>query len=554
MQQPQLISESAAKRYVEQGWWRNETILDAFEAAVSRTPEKTAVVAPGGVRLTYAQLDGLAKRAACGLAAAGVRKGDVVSIQLPNCAEFVVTHLAASRLGAVTNLLLPTYRTKELRYILGFAQTKVVVIPSRHRNFDFPAMYADLWPGLPDLAAIYVVGGGGAKGMRSYEALFAHGEASPREQLQGNDVTALIFTSGTEATPKGVLHTHNTMMYGTTQMAHICRLTCEDVVWVPSPAGHGTGFQWGMRQAIALGGTMVLQDIWDVDEALRLIEQEHCTFVMTATPFVVMLLESPALRQPRRTSLRVFTCAGAPIPRLIGEKAREKIGTTLIGMWGMSECFVGTASSLDASDDKLFATDGCAMPGGDVAIFDDTRTGTLAAGEVGELAVRGPFVAIGYFNDPERTASTFRSDGWLFTNDLATMDRDGYIRIVGRKKDIINRGALKISSREIEDMLIEHPAVARVALVPLPDQRLGEKACACLVTRDGAEVTIAELATYLSDCGVAKYKLPEYIAILDEFPMTPSGKIQKFRLRDDIIAGAIGTSPQYKAAPAVKDE
>jgi non-ribosomal peptide synthetase component E (peptide arylation enzyme) len=554
MQNTQPILESVAKRYVEQGWWRNQTLLDPFDAAVLRTPKKTAIVAPGGVRLDYAELGGLVNRAACGLASAGVRKGDVVSIQLPNCAEFVVVHLAATRLGAVTNPLLPTYRAKELRYILGFAHTKVVVIPSHHRNFDFTAMYGDLWPGLPELAAIYVVGGGGAKGMRSYNALYAEGEVPPRETPQGNDVTALMFTSGTEATPKGVVHTHNTMMYQTTQMATILQLTSDDVIWMPSPVGHGTGFQWGVRLATSLGATLVLQDMWEVDEALRLIEQERCTFVLSATPFVVMLLDSPALRQPRETSLRIFACAGAAIPPLMGEKARAKMGCTLIGMWGLTECFLASASPVTCPDEKLWTTDGCALPGVELAIFDDTRTHMLAPGEVGEVAVRGPNVSLGYFNDPERTASTFRSDGWLFSNDLATMDGDGFIRIVGRKKDIINRGGLKISSREIEELILDHPAVAQVALIALPDVRLGEKACACLVTRDGADVRFSELANYLSDRGLAKYKLPEFMVILDNLPMTPSGKVQKFRLRDDIIAGAIVTSPPYKTGKAVKDE
>jgi non-ribosomal peptide synthetase component E (peptide arylation enzyme) len=544
----QMTSSPAADRYLQQGWWRNQTLLEYFDRAVRQTPAKTAVVGPGGVRLSFGELGKLVERVAAGLVAAGVGKGDVVSIQLPNCAEFVVVHLAANRLGAVTNPLLPTYRAKELGYILARARTKVVVVPAEHRRFDFQAMYRDLLPVLPELSAVYVVGGHAREGMCAYEALLAQGEFAGGAELDGNDLAALIFTSGTESSPKGVMHTHNTMMYATLEMAGLLGLTSEDVVWVPSPIGHGTGFLWGVRQAITLGATVVLQDAWDVDEALRLIEQERCSFVLSATPFVAMLLESPKLAQHDLSSLRIFACAGATIPRQMGERARQQIGCTLIGMWGMSECFVGSASAPTDPDDKLWASDGRAMPGAELAIFDDDHKQQLPPGEVGELATRGPHVALGYFNDPERTAAAFSAEGWLFSGDLATIDPQGYIRIVGRKKDIINRGGLKISAREIEDLILEHPKVARVAVVPLPDARLGEKCCACVVTRDDAQIGLAELTSLLLERGVATYKLPEFVALLHDFPMTPSGKVQKFRLRDDILVGRIATAPPYAGA------
>ena len=549
MEPTRKISESDAKRYVEEGWWQNKTLVDHFDAAVLRTPKKTAVVAPGGVRLDYAELAQRVTKAACGLAKAGVHKGDVVSVQLPNCAEALVLHLAITRLGAVTNPLLPTYRSKELRYILGFARSKVVVIPSRHRNFDLAPMHAELWPDLPDLAAIFVLGGTGAEGMQDFEALYVENEVPPSVKADPNDVTVLIFTSGTESTPKGVMHSHNTFMHAATNMARVHQVTSEDIIWAPSPVGHGTGFGWGIRFAPALGATLVLQDLWDEEEALRLLEEERCTWVLAATPFVVMLLESAALRRKKwNLSLRTFCCAGAPVPRLIGELAREKLGCTLAGAWGQTEGFMASVPPITAPDEKLWNTDGCAITGGvELAVFDEeTRTRILPPGELGELATRGPNVSLGYFNDPERTAAVFRDDGWLFSNDLATMDADGYIRIAGRKKDIINRGGLKYPSREIEELMLKHPAVAQIAVVPVPDKRLGEKACACIITRNGASIGFSEMASYLSDCGVAKFKLPEYMVILDSIPMTPSGKVQKFRLRDDIVAGAISTSPPFK--------
>ena len=206
-------------------------------------------------------------------------------------------------------------------------------------------------------------------------------------------------------------------------------------------------------------------------------------------------------------------------------------------MWGMTECFVGSASSPDGSDDKLWGTDGCAMPGGELAIFDENRSKTLPPGEVGELAARGPFVALGYFGDPERSRDTFTPDGWLFSNDLATIDADGYIRLVGRKKEIVNRGGLKISVRQMEDYLVSHPKILSVAIVGVPDRLLGEKSCACIVPRGNQAITLQEITDFLEARQVAKYKFPEYLILLPEMPTTPSGKIQKYVLRDNFVKG-----------------
>lgn len=541
---PQIaVPADVRERYVREGWWVNRSLIEYFDAAVARRPEKIAIVAPDGVRLTYGETAERVQRIAANLGARGIGSGDVISIQLPNCAEAVLIHLAASRLGAVTNPLLPNYRTKELSYILRFAHTAAVFIPKRYRGFDFPEMYAEMRAQLPDLRAVFVVDDAAPEGFDRFADLLQPATATvPSLPVDGDDITALIFTSGTESTPKGVMHSHNTTLYATLTMARLLGLTEDDVVWMPSPVGHGTGFLWGIRQAITLGGTIVLQDLWDPEEALKLIERERCTFTLSATPFVSMLLDAPSIGQRDLSSFRFFACAGAPIPRQVGIDAKAKLGCKLIGMWGMSECFVGTASPPSDPDEKLWGSDGKAMPGGEVAIFDESRSTRLAPGEVGELAVRGPFVAPGYFNDPVRTQETFSSGGWLFTNDLAVMDAEGYIRIVGRKKDIINRGGLKISAREIEDLLAQAPEIRQAAVVPVPDDRLGEKSCVFLVLREGKDLSFDQLSDYLETRGLAKYKLPEYMVVTDGLPMTPSGKIQKFKLVEGFTTG------RYRAA------
>ena len=374
-------------------------------------------------------------------------------------------------------------------------------------------------------------GNGNGNGATGPEPLVATAETT------GEDITALIFTSGTESSPKGVMHSHDTQMYGTVWMARLLGLTGDDIVWAPSPISHGTGFQWGVREAITLGATLVLQDIWSPDEALRLIERERCTFTLGATPFAAMLMESPLVGSLDLSDFRIFACAGAAIPHQLGVAMRQKIGCTLIGMWGMTECFVGSASAPDAPDDKLWGTDGRAMPGGELAIFDEARSKTLPPGEVGELAARGPFVALGYFGDPERSRETFTPDGWLFSNDLATIDAEGYIRLVGRKKEIVNRGGLKISVRQMEDYLVSHPKILSIAIIGVPDRLLGEKSCACVVPRGNQTITLREITDFLEAREVARYKFPEYLVILPEMPTTPSGKIQKYLLRDNFIKG-----------------
>lgn len=534
------LTPERSRLYTQNGLWCGKNLIEYFDAAVARTPNKTAVVAPGA-RMTYAELDAQTNSVAAHLRALGIRKGDVISVQLPNCPEFVTVHLAASRLGVVTNSLLHIYRDADVSYIMGKARTAAVFIPQFYRKFDYPTMYANIWPSLPDLKHVFVLGGEGLPGMKSFETLRAPtGAATARvatEPYSGDDVCALVFTSGTESKPKGVMHSHNTLMYSTLSMAKLLGLNADDSVWTPSPVGHGTGFLWGVRQAITLGATVVLQDIWDPDEALRLIARERCTFTMAATPFAAMLLESPLVGTLDLSSFRIFACAGTAIPQKLGMDMRKRLGCTLIGMWGMSECAVGSASPPSDPGEKLWGTDGKAVIGAELAIFDDTRTHMLPTGEVGELASRGPHVALGYFNDPERTKETFRADGWLFTGDLAKMDADGYIRLVGRKKEIINRGALKISVAQMEEYLVSHPKVLSVAMVGVPDERLGEKSCAFVVTRNEATTSLKEINDFLDEHKVAKYKFPEYLVLLRELPTTPSGKIQKFVLRDGFIKG-----------------
>jgi non-ribosomal peptide synthetase component E (peptide arylation enzyme) len=525
--------------YEAQGLWPGRTLADAFDIALERTPDKLLVVTDTGVRLTYREVADQVARLETSLRALGIGHGDVISVQLPNRAEFVVIHLAATRVGAVTNPLLPLYRAKELRYILGFAATKLVFIPGRYRNFDYPALYGELAGALPLLDHVCVVGEGGPPDMLRFADLLEAPPSPPQAvEVDGNDTTILLFTSGTEASPKGVIHTHNTLMYGNITMPPLLGLTSDEVIWAVSPIAHAAGLEWGVRQAIVLGGTVVLQDQWDVEAALDLIEREGCTFSTAATAFPAMLLDSPSIGERDLSRFRTFLCGGAAIPSTLGAAMMARLGCNLIPCWGMSECFAATMGAPADPADKRWGTDGRALPGSEIAIFDETRTRQLPAGQEGEIATRGPHVCLGYFNDPERTAETFSDDGWLFSNDLGTLDENGYLRVVGRKKDIINRGGLKISAGEIEELLARDPRVRAVAVIAVPDAKLGEKSCACIIPSDAGIPTLDDLVATLKDCGIANYKLPEYLAVLDAFPTTPTGKTQKFKLREGLLDGS----------------
>jgi non-ribosomal peptide synthetase component E (peptide arylation enzyme) len=533
-----ILDPARGKAYVEEGLWISRTLIDAFDEHVEKTPEKIACVAARGVRWTYRETAERVEVLAANLARAGVNHGDVISVQLPNWGEFLVVHLAATRLGAITNSLLPVYRAKDIGYILGLARSKLAIIPDTFRGHDYPATYRSLRAKLPDLEQVFVVGDTCPDDMQPFSALMTDSGAprAERRRFDGDDVTILIFTSGTESSPKGVMHSHNTLMYGNLAAAKLLALTSEEVVWAVSPIGHASGIEWNLRQAIVLGGTLVMQENWEPEAALAIIEKERCTYTCAATPFATMLLEAPSLSAHDLSSFRIFLCGGASIPAALGQEVRDRIGCNLIPCWGMSECFAATMCSVSDPDDKRWGTDGAAMPGAEMAIFDEDRVSRLKSGEVGEIATRGPHVCLGYLRDPERTAETFSNDGWLFSGDLGVLDEQGYLRVVGRKKDIINRGGLKISAREVEEMIGKHPSVLRVALVGVPDRRLGEKSCAYVVLREGRTLTIEQLTGFLDGVGIAKYKLPEYLRFVDEMPMTLTGKVQKFKLKEDFLS------------------
>ena len=528
-QRQRLLARRGAM--VAAGYWRDTTLLDHLARAL---PDRTALVARRSetgeeTRLSYAEFDRRSTLVALALRERGIRRGDVVSFQLPNWWEFSVLHLACLKLGAVSNPLMSIFRERELRFMLGLAESKVLVVPARFRGFDYAAMAAALRPQLPALSHVVVAGGQGAE---SFDALLAPAgdPAAFRADPPGpDDVIQLLYTSGTTGEPKGVMHSSNTMLSNLRPFAERLGLGAADVIHMPSPLAHQLGFMYGIVLPVMLGCTAVLQDIFQAPEMARQVREEGCTFTMGATPFLSDLTEHVAASGEATDSLRVFVSAGAPIPRALVAKARPTLGAAIVSAWGMSENGAVTTTRLDDPEEKTTGTDGLALAGMELRVLD-ADGGLAAPGSEGALQVRGCSNFVGYLKRPDLDPSD--PEGWFDTGDLARMDAEGYIRIAGRSKDIIIRGGENIPVVEVEGLLFRHPAIAEIAIVGYPDARLGERACAYVRLKDGATLTLPEVVRYLEEQRMARQYIPERLEIVDALPRTPSGKIQKFKLRE----------------------
>jgi cyclohexanecarboxylate-CoA ligase len=529
------------------GYWRDETLDVYLDRWARERAGKTAAVDAGG-RLTWSELARSVERVAYGLAEHGIASGSVISCQLPNWTEFLVLALAATRLGAILNPIPPTYRANELRFILDVLEAQALVVPRRFRNFDYVEMVEGLRGQAPRLERVWVARGTPGRDMLPFASLLetAWEARAGRRPLAGTDpnaVTEVIFTSGTTGEPKGVMHTSNTVLSIIYPLIERLRFGERDVTLMSSTFGHQTGFLYGYCMTLLLGGTGVWLDVWNAEEAARLIEAEGVTFTMGATPFLQDLTSTPALARHDVSSLRVFISAGAPIPRKLVEDARRRLGCAISAGWGMTENGCVTCNGLDDPEEKVFGTDGTPLPGMEVVIVDDAGAALPPTTE-GNLLVRGHSQFVGYWKRPQFTREGHTADGWFKTGDRGVLDPSGYLSITGRSKDLIIRGGENISASEVENLLFTHPKVAGVAIVAMPDPRLVERACAFVLPRPGPAPTLAELVAFLESHQLARHKFPERLELVTEFPMTPSGKVQKYKLREAIAHKLQTESPR----------
>jgi cyclohexanecarboxylate-CoA ligase len=507
----------------------------SFAAALRRhaaaRPHTTALV-DDRVRLSYAALDQQVERTAAGLARLGIGAGEVVSCLLPNRAESVVLFHAVQRLAAVWNPIVPIYGAREIRFIVRQAGSAAIVVPGRFRGVDYAALIERLRPELPSLRDVLVV---------DEIAALPQGDGPAGVESDPAAPAVILYTSGTTADPKGVLHSSATLRAECRATVRYHRLGAGEVLVMPSPVSHISGLLYGILLPGLLGATSVLMEMWDAEHFCALVEREHGTFSAGATPFLQGVTDLPHLERYDLRSLRLFPCGGADVPPELIRRAMRRLGVRSGRGYGSTE-FPSITSSAgpDVPDAKRAATDGAPIGPNQIELRDgDGRP--VPAGREGEIWAHGEELFLGY-RDAALDAECFDERRFFRTGDLGVLDADGYLTITGRVKDIIIRGGEKFSAKEVEDLLFEHPKVRSVAIVPMPDARLGERACAFVVPVDADDPpTLSELARFLETHELSRRKLPERLELVDALPLTASGKVQKHVLRARVALTTKGT-------------
>ena len=534
------------------------TLAQLLAHHARETPLGLAVVETregSDVAVTWQELLERVEHTATLLLSLGVRPGERVAYQLPNTLEFVVISLATLAVGAVCCPLMPIFREREVAFCLRRSRARVLFVPDEARGRNHAAEIASIlqeasvFSGDLPLKLEHVVVCAGARNtyalptpgyddtvrwLRYQDALRTIEVDRKVLDAQPSDseaIAQLLFTSGTSGEPKGVLHRNDVLMRAAAMEIEHLGLRAEDRIFVPSPLAHQTGFLYGMWLALLMGVPQIVQPVWSASRALRALNDWDGTFVQAATPFLADLVAAVEAGERAPAALRIFVATGAAVPRGLAERATRILGTAVCGAWGTTESCLGSLSAPTDEPAKVWGTDGRALRGIHLRITD-AEGRTMSPGQEGHFEVQSPTMFVGYADHPDWTAAAFTPDGWFRTGDLGVMDESGYVRITGRVRDVINRGGEKIPVAEMEQLLSDHPAIAEIAIVAMPDPRLGERACAFVVLRAGAQLDFDRMQHYLYACQAAKHYWPERLEIVGELPRTPSGKVQKFLLRE----------------------
>ncbi|MGH7639313.1 MAG: 3-phosphoshikimate 1-carboxyvinyltransferase [Candidatus Dormibacteria bacterium] len=496
---------------------------------------------------SWEELDRETDRVASLLLGLGVALGEPVAFQLPNCAEFVLLALALARIGAVSCPLMPIFREREMGFMLFRSRARVLVVLDHFRGRDCVQEVKGLMAGsggeLVALEHVLVVGApGGLPGadpegagpswhhfQTEVERQSPDRAVLERRRPEARSLAQLLFTSGTSGEPKGVLHRMDVLTRAAAMEVRHLSLGSEDRIFIPSPLAHQTGFLYGMWLAFVLGVPQILQRTWEGTRALDLLRRFGGTFVQAATPFLGDLVRAVEVRGERPGKLRIFVATGAAVPRALAERATRTLGAAVCGAWGTTETCLGTLAAPEDEPARTWGTDGRALAGVRIRVTDDEGR-VLAPGLEGNFEVSSPCLFEGYLDRPDLTQEVLTEDGFYRSGDLAVIDEAGYVRISGRLKDVINRGGEKVPVAEIEQLLHQHPEVADVAIVAMPDERLGERACAFVVSPEG--LRLEEACRFLDDHHVAKQYWPERLELVESLPRNPAGKVQKFLLRE----------------------
>lgn len=530
------FNEQRRAAYRQQGLWGDASLADYWQQTARAMPDKIAVVDNHGASYTYSALDHAASCLANWMLAKGIESGDRIAFQLPGWCEFTVIYLACLKIGAVSVPLLPSWREAELVWVLNKCQAKMFFAPTLFKQTRPVDLILPLQNQLPQLQQIVGVDklAPATSSLSLSQIIADNTPLTTAITTHGDELAAVLFTSGTEGLPKGVMLTHNNILASERAYCARLNLTWQDVFMMPAPLGHATGFLHGVTAPFLIGARSVLLDIFTPDACLALLEQQRCTCMLGATPFVYDLLNLLEKQPADLSALRFFLCGGTTIPKKVARECQQR-SIKLLSVYGSTESSPHAVVNLDDPLSRFMHTDGYAAAGVEIKVVDDARK-TLPLGCEGEEASRGPNVFMGYFDEPELTARALDEEGWYYSDDLCRMDEAGYIKITGRKKDIIVRGGENISSREVEDILLQHPKIHDACVVTMPDERLGERSCTYVVLKaPHHSLSLEEVVAFFSRKRVAKYKYPEHIVVIEKLPRTASGKIQKFLLRKDIM-------------------
>ncbi len=516
-----------------------ETIGANLERTVARVPESEALVScHQGVRFSWAEFDSAVDQLARGLLGFNLAKRDRLGVWSPTRYEWALAQYATAKLGVILVNINPAYRTSELEYALRQSGCRMLVAAPEFKGADYQAMVEEVRDGLPALEHVVFFDS------PEWDALAA-GEQGPdetklrarMEELDFDDPINIQYTSGTTGNPKGATLTHHNILNNALLLSGILGYTEDDRVCIPVPLYHCFGMVIGNLGCSLSGACMVYPEAaFDPVATLEAISAERCTSVYGVPTMFIAELDCPSFSEFDLSSLRTGIMAGSPCPIEVMQRVGSQMGIEQMTIaFGMTE--TSPASTMVRPDDTLehrCGTVGQAMPHTEIKVVDPASERTVARGESGEFRTRGYLVMSGYWDEPERTAEAIDSAGWMHTGDLATMDEEGYVRIVGRIKDMIIRGGENVYPREIEEFLYSHPAVADVQVVGVPDERYGEEIMAWVIAREGATVDEDELREYCRG-KIAHYKIPRYVATCSDFPMTVTGKIQKHKLRAQAI-------------------
>jgi fatty-acyl-CoA synthase len=517
-----------------------QTIGDNLRETVRRFPEREALVSRHqSLRYTYATLDEAIDRVARGLMELGIERGQRVGIWSPNCAEWVLVQYATARLGAILVNINPAYRTSELEYVLRQSGCRTLVSASSFKTSDYRVMIEEVRPGLAALREVIYVGS------PEWDAVLVAGDGVDQDRLLAreaelgfDDPINIQYTSGTTGFPKGATLSHHNILNNAYFMGRACEYTEEDRVCIPVPFYHCFGMVLGNLGCTTHGATMVVPEAaFDAGAVLETVEAERCTSLYGVPTMFIAELDHPDFARFDLSSLRTGVMAGSPCPVEVMKRVVSSMHMAEVTIcYGMTETSpVSTQTAADDTLDRRVGTVGRVHPHVEIKIIDPADGRTVPRGQPGEFCTRGYSVMLGYWDDDERTAESVDRAGWMHTGDLATMDDDGYVNIVGRIKDLVIRGGENVYPREIEEFLYGHPDIADVQVIGVPDTRFGEELMAWVKLRDGAELTEEAVREYCRG-RIAHYKVPRYVRFTDEFPMTVTGKIQKYKMREMAIA------------------